>query len=55
MRHFLNWHDDAPRDEMRAALLAEVEAELSRRTNTRTAWRPGDGLLTDDGVLSPAQ
>jgi hypothetical protein len=30
-RDFLNWHDDTPRDEMRADLLAEVELELSHR------------------------
>lgn len=30
-RHFLNWFDDAPRDEMRSALLAEVEAVLKER------------------------
>jgi hypothetical protein len=31
VRWFLNWFDDAPREEMRAALLVEVDAELARR------------------------
>ncbi len=30
-RWFLNWFDEAPRDEMRALLLPEIEAELARR------------------------
>ena len=30
-RHFLNWFDDAPRDEMRRELLAEVELALATR------------------------
>ncbi len=30
-RHFLNWADETPRDEMRRELLVEVELELSRR------------------------
>ena len=30
-RHFLNWFDDAPRDEMRRELLAEVELTLAER------------------------
>jgi hypothetical protein len=29
-RFFLNWYDDTPRDEMRRALLAEVETTLRR-------------------------
>jgi hypothetical protein len=29
-RFFLNWYDDTPRDAMRRALLAEVEATLRR-------------------------
>jgi hypothetical protein len=29
-RFFLNWYDDTPRDEMRRALLAEVEEALRR-------------------------
>jgi hypothetical protein len=37
-RHFLNWYDDTPRDEMRNELLAEVETELVRR---------GRGLMSD--------
>ena len=28
-RHFLNWFDETPREEMRAALLAEVELALA--------------------------
>lgn len=28
-RYFLNWHDDTPREEMRLALLAEVELALA--------------------------
>jgi hypothetical protein len=31
-RHFLNWCDDTPRDEVRRELLAEINAELSGRT-----------------------
>lgn len=31
-RHFLNWFDDTPRDEMRRELLAEVKRTLSERT-----------------------
>lgn len=30
-RFFLNWYDDAPRDEMRQQLLAEVQLELRSR------------------------
>ena len=30
-RHFLNWFDDTPRDEMRRELLAEVELTLAGR------------------------
>lgn len=30
-RHFLNWYDETPRDEMRRDLLAEVELEIERR------------------------
>lgn len=30
-RHFLNWFDDTPRDEMRRELLAEVELALALR------------------------
>ena len=30
-RHFLNWFDDTPRDQMRRLLLEEVESELNRR------------------------
>ncbi len=30
-RHLLQWFDDSPRDEMRAALLPEVQEELRRR------------------------
>jgi hypothetical protein len=30
-RWFLNWHDETERDEMRAALLVEVDAEIGRR------------------------
>lgn len=30
-RHFLNWFDDTPRDEMRRELLAEVELALKER------------------------
>ena len=30
-RHFLNWHDDTPRDKMRSELLAEVELTLAQR------------------------
>jgi len=30
-RHFLNWFDDTPRDEMRRELLAEVERALAGR------------------------
>lgn len=33
-RWFLNWWDDTPRDDARAELLAEVEAELARRDLT---------------------
>jgi hypothetical protein len=31
VRWFLNWFDDTPRDEMRRALLAEVQRDLLRR------------------------
>lgn len=30
-RHFLNWFDDTPRDEMRRELLTEVERALAKR------------------------
>ena len=30
-RHLTNWWDDTPRDEARAAMLAEVELELANR------------------------
>ena len=30
-RHFLNWHDETPREEMRVALLEEVERVLDER------------------------
>jgi hypothetical protein len=30
-RWFLNWYDETPRDEMRSALLAEVERALAQR------------------------
>lgn len=30
-RHLLNWYDDAPREEMRKELLAEVELALAAR------------------------
>jgi hypothetical protein len=33
-RYLLNWIDDTPREDMRPALLAEVEAELGRRGAT---------------------
>lgn len=33
-RWFLNWFDDAPRDEMRRELLAEVELALNERKET---------------------
>lgn len=36
-RYFLNWYDDVPRDVMRRELLAEVEAELSRRAAVQVA------------------
>lgn len=32
-RHFLNWFDDTPRDEVRRQLLPEIESELKRRTS----------------------
>lgn len=31
VRYFLNWYDDAPRDEMRRQLLAEIQHELASR------------------------
>jgi hypothetical protein len=36
-RYFLNVYDDLPRDEMRAALLAEVGTELQRRARQEAA------------------
>jgi hypothetical protein len=33
-RYLFNWIDDTPREEMRQALLVEVEAELARRGAT---------------------
>lgn len=36
-RHFLNWFDDTPRDEMRAELLAEVDLALTERAAGNTA------------------
>lgn len=33
-RHYLNWFDDTPRDEMRREMLAEVELVLAGRTLT---------------------
>jgi hypothetical protein len=30
-RYLLNWFDETPRDEMRALLLPEIQAELARR------------------------
>lgn len=36
-RHFLNWFDDAPLDQMRRDLLPEVETELARRAGGRSA------------------
>jgi hypothetical protein len=32
VRHFLNWFDETPRDEMRRELLPEVNAEVARRS-----------------------
>lgn len=29
-----------------------LEAERSRKRPARTAWKPGDGILTDDGILA---
>jgi hypothetical protein len=31
IRYWLNWFDDAPREEMRAALLAEIDRALAER------------------------
>jgi hypothetical protein len=36
-RWFLNWYDDTPRDEMRRALLAEVNAVLAERAGLGSA------------------
>lgn len=33
-RHFLNWFDDTPREEMRRELLVEVELTLAERTQS---------------------
>lgn len=33
VRWFLNWHDEAPREEVRATLIQELDAELQRRHN----------------------
>ena len=46
-RHYLNWFDDTPRDEMRRELLAEVRRELSRRTNAGLL----DAAQAEGGVL----
>jgi hypothetical protein len=35
-RWFLNWYDDAPRDQMRRELLAEVNASLAERAGLAT-------------------
>lgn len=43
-RWFLNWFDDTPRDEMRQALTAEVEYELTRRQTAATAAVPADEI-----------
>jgi hypothetical protein len=40
-RWFLNWFDDTPRDEMRAALLDEVNRVLAERVETEAA-RPSN-------------
>jgi hypothetical protein len=36
-RFFLNWFDNAPREQMRRQLLAEVDRELKRRPAQRSA------------------
>lgn len=33
-RHFLNWYDDTPRDEMRTAMILELKHELETRKAT---------------------
>lgn len=33
-RYFLSWFDETPRDEMRAALLSEVEAAIAKKTSS---------------------
>jgi len=42
-QYFLNWFDDTPRDEVRAAMLAEVRLELFRRKKC-------EGLGVDLGI-----
>lgn len=41
-RHFLNWYDDTPRDEMRRELLAEVDLVLLARTLAELALSEPD-------------
>lgn len=44
-RHFLNWFDDSPRDEMRRDLLAEVELALAVRVPVELPSKKG-GVAT---------
>ncbi len=41
-RWFLNWFDDTPRDEMRAALVAEIDTILSQRHLVGSASSDGN-------------
>lgn len=43
-RHFLNWFDEAPRDVMRAELIAEIDLALSGRTDAT----PPAPVVADD-------
>lgn len=33
VRYFLNWHDEAPREEVRLTLIQELDAEIKKRQN----------------------
>lgn len=43
-RHYLNWFDDTPRDEMRRELLAEVELTLAGREGVCRGGDPAGGV-----------
>lgn len=45
VRYFINWYDDAPRDEMRREMMREVTNELQVRWEEQYGYEPIEGSL----------